>query len=89
MKMNEWVRHVNIEESFESLHNVKPQVYVGSPVERNINKVKLVNGLKEAFITEKLEKGLTKYAELICEGIQESFSRVYDAEVRAKELLYG
>ena len=85
--MSDWIRNENVEVSFKDLHGVKPEVYFFSPVTRGVNKVKISSKGKDIFITETLERGLTKEALLEYNGEITSFKRVFDAEKKAVEIL--
>jgi len=87
--MNNWIRNENIEDSFESLHKYKVNVYTLSPQIRGVQKTKLSKDSKEVFLTETLEKGLTRECILEYNGQTYRFDRVYDAEVKAVEIFKG
>ena len=83
--MNDWIRNESIEDSFQELHGIRPEVYKFLPYVKNTNKTKVVFG-SAYVITEILERGLTKNVVLEYEDKTEQFERVYDAERRIVEL---
>jgi hypothetical protein len=83
-----WNRKETVEDTFEALHGFKPEVWIDR-TERCLNKVKLVSGSKTVFLTELLERGLTKHVDLQCNAEAMRFSQVYDAEKKAVEILRG
>ena len=85
--MNNWVRSEKIEDSYEELHNFRPQVYFSIPQSRGINRVKIAHGGKEAIMTEALEKGLTKNATVEFNGNITLHKSVYEAEQEINKLL--
>jgi len=86
--MNEqWVRSPKIEDSYNELHHITPQVYFFIPQSRGVNKVKLVFGGKEILLTERLENGLTKDATLEYNGEKYLYTKVIDAEQAATKIL--
>jgi hypothetical protein len=84
--MSNWIRRVDIEESFQELHGIKPVVY-SQAVSNLIHKTKLQLAEKEIILQEILEKGVTKLETLEYNGEVTKFSSVYDAEKAAVEIL--
>lgn len=78
-----WSKNKNIEDSFESLHGYKVNVYIGE------NCFKLEKNGKEIVLKEVLDKGLTKDAFVEYDGQTYRFNKVYDAERKAIDLLKG
>lgn len=84
--MNNWIRRVDIEESFEELHGIKPVIY-SQVVSNLIHNTKLQLAGKEIILQEILEKGVTKLATLEYNNEVTNFSSVFDAEKAAVEIL--
>ena len=82
-----WERSAVVEEVFKEMHGIKPEVYFLTPRKNNIIKAQIVSGGKTFVQTEELERGLTKLVTLEYDGKVETFKRVYDSELRIKELL--
>lgn len=82
-----WIRSEKIEDSYEELHNFRPQVYFSIPQSRGTNMVKISHGGKEAIMTETLEKGLTREATVEFNGTKTLHKSVYEAEVEINKLL--
>lgn len=87
--MNEvFIRQTKIEDAYEDMHGIKPEVsYLRQ--DPNCYHVKLKFKNKEVIITEILDRGLTKKVTLEYEGKTEDFKHVYDAELRANDLMKG
>jgi hypothetical protein len=83
-----WTRKETVEDTFEALHGFKPEVYIDR-TERCLNRVKLISGAKTVFLTELLERGMTKHVDLKYDTEALRFSQVYDAEKKAVEILRG
>lgn len=86
---SDWIRCPEIERVFYELHQIKPEIYVKNPTERNLNRVKIHYQNKEFYLTEKLQDGLTSSVVLEYDNKTEVFKRVYDAERRIKEMVDG
>ena len=84
---DKWIRSPQIEDSYNDLHNLRPQVYLSIPQERGINKVKISYGGKEVILTEILEKGFTKKVTIEFNGVETLHKRVYEAELEVNKLL--
>ena len=85
--MNNYVRVTAVEDSFNSLHGINPQIYQqkdGSEI-RN----KLILGGKEIILREVIERGLTKDAFLTYAGETFRFDRVFKAEEEAVKIFRG
>ena len=88
MKTNEaWIKSPRMEDGYEELHKIRPQIYFWVPQEKGINKVKIVYGGKEVILTEVLDKGLTKEAMVEFGGVKILYKSVYDAELEINKLL--
>ena len=86
--MNEFKRQVYLEDSFESMHKLKPEVHY-QRVDRNNYKIKLKHGKKEVILSEKMKDGLTAEATLEYNGEVTAFRSYYDAELAATAILKG
>jgi len=85
MKTNsEWTRDTITEDTYDGLHEIKPQIYRGR-VSGTEYSVKIINGSDEYVITETLYKGLTKSVMLQVGGEKLLFPHVYDAECYINE----
>lgn len=84
--MNNWIRRPELDDSFNDMHGIRPQVsYLRE--NRNRYNIKLVSGGKEVVITEVMDKGLTSYVSLRSGDETKCFNSVYDAEVYATHIL--
>jgi len=86
--MNEFVRNIVIEDNFEKMHSIKPEVYY-QIIDKNSYKVKLVYGGKEAIIWELMERGYPKSVTLEIDGIIKDFKFPYLAENEAVRIFKG
>jgi capsule polysaccharide modification protein KpsS len=84
--MNEFSRQTRLEDNFEDMHKIKPQIYY-LRINKNQYKIKLTLGNKQAIITEIMEGGLPKTVTLEYDGIIENFKFPIEAERRATEIL--
>jgi len=83
--MSNYIRVTAVEDSFNSLHGINPQIYQ-ERVGGEINS-KLVLGGKEIILREVIERGLTKDAFLTYAGETLRFDRVFKAEEEAVKIL--
>ena len=83
-----FIRNTKIENNYMEMHKISPQVsYLRET--GNCYHVKLSYKNKDYIITEYMKHGLTDRVILEHDGITEEFKRVYDAEVRANNLMRG
>jgi len=82
-----WIRSPRIEDSYEELYKIRPQIYYWIPQERGINKVKIVHSGKEIILTEFLERGWTKEVTVEIDGVKVSHNLVREAEAEINKLL--
>ena len=80
MRMSKYIKSEKIEDAFFTLHNIRPQVF-RQVISHNCINNKLVYKGKEYIINEVLERGLTKGAILSHNGVDRSFTTVYEAEL--------
>lgn len=84
--MSNAIRVENVEESFQDLHGIKPQIYC-EIISNNDVVNRLVYGGKEIVLREVIERGLTKDAFLTYNGETKRFDRVFEAEQEAVKIL--
>jgi len=82
------VRNEKIEVAYKEMHGITPEI---SYTHANKNKysVNITLGDKEVTLTETMVKGLTDFVILEYDGNKERFKSMYEAELRANELLRG
>ena len=93
--MSNYVRINKMEEAFEELYKIRPEISkTGSIchackqlVKDNDNRIKISLGGRDVYITEILDRGLTKTVTLEHDGKQEEYKTVYEAEQRVVKLL--
>jgi len=86
MKTNSWIRVEQIDETYQEMYGIKPEVHT-LRVDGKTFQTKLKLGEKEIILTEILEHGLTKEATMEYNGERFSFKRVIDAELAANNIL--
>jgi hypothetical protein len=92
--MNEWIRVKELEESFQTLHRIKPIIYKPKLNVLNFNTVKLEQKGKTVILTEELQNGLTKQVILEVNGNTIQFNNksikpeplMYEAECEAVKI---
>lgn len=85
--MNNWIRNKAIDEAYKEMHGIKPEISYDR-INRSKYSVKIALNGKEVILTETMENGLTDTVVLESQGIgSENFKRMYDAELRANEIL--
>lgn len=82
-----WIRNPRVEDSFDEMHGISPEIYFENPRQKNTNKAKLIYNGNEIILTEILEKGLTKEATVEYGSEVFTFPVHLDAEKKAVELL--
>lgn len=86
MKTNNFERSLLTEDSYESLHGIKPRIET-----MVINHKQFIHRIrykdKEVFLEEILDRGLTKLATLTYGGKVCPFKSVYEAEQAANKIL--
>lgn len=86
--MSEWIRRPELDDAFNDMHKIKPQV---SFLRENRNKynIKLSLSGKEVVISETMDRGLTSFVSLRYEGETKSFGSMFEAEQYASQILRG
>ena len=84
--MNNFVKNENVTSVYNELHKIKPDIYTRKN-EKGLREIKLSFKKKDVFLMEFLKDGLTDYALLTHNGVDEVFKSVYEAELRANEIL--
>lgn len=88
IKLGQWSRRKDFEEAVLEQHKVEATVeQYWEKSSRYLNKIQ-ING-KEVIIREQMNKGLTKYVNLIIDDYCEVFKTYKEAEDKAFEYLKG
>jgi len=83
--MSDWVRKSNLEDAFQEMHGIRPQVYYRY-VDRNTYQIKLIKSGKEIILQDQMKNGLTRVATVEYNGTTHDKKCIYDAEVEATKI---
>lgn len=84
--MGEFLRKLNLEEDYLKMHKLKPEIH-RQIINNDRYNVKLKLHNKEVTLTEQLRDGLTEYVTIAHNGITENTKSMYEAELKANEIL--
>jgi len=82
------MRNENIEKAYEEMYGISPEISY-SHANRDKYSVNIALGDKTVTLTETMVKGLTDFVILEYDGNKERFKSMYEAELRANEILRG
>ena len=86
--MNEFTRQTMLEDSFNEMHKIKPEVHY-QRLDKDSYNIKLIHKGKEAIIKEVMEHGFPKFVTLEIDGVVKDFKFPYQAENEAVRILKG
>jgi hypothetical protein len=75
-----------LKDVYQEMHGIRVDIYY-QRISPDSYKIKLVLNDSEVIITEHMKRGLTDFVELKYGDTIETFDSVYNAEVRANEIL--